>query len=155
MGLDRPIKLSLIFAFASVSIAAIRLVAHLPYVVNTWHCFQLVPSASVLRPVLVQQICHVLLLCRRTPWQSETCADQLEDISDFQPISTNLSRKISRWSRQSDQQSESQCAYLMLHLRCSAPSESSSSLNVIFQKFTSMDTMSIEGLCMIHCHFFF
>ena len=60
MGLDRPIKLSLIFAFASVSIAAIRLVAHLPFVVNTWHCFQLVPSASVLRPVLVQQICHVL-----------------------------------------------------------------------------------------------
>ena len=97
-----------------------------PFVANTWHCFQLVPSASVLRPVLVQQRCHVLLLCRRTPWQSKTCADQLEDTLDFQPISTNLSRKLSRRSRQFDQQFESQCAYPMRHPRCSAPSESSS-----------------------------
>ena len=45
---------------------------------------------------------------------------------DFQPISTNLSRKLSRWSRQFDQQSGSQCAYLVQHPRCSAPSVSSS-----------------------------
>ena len=42
--------------------------------------------------MLVQQIYGVLLLCRRSPWQSETCADQLEDILGFQPISTNVSR---------------------------------------------------------------
>ena len=81
-------------------------------------------------------------------WQSETCADQLEDILGFQPISTNLSRKLSRWSRQFDQQSGSQCAFLMQHPRCSAPSVSvftrRDSLKVIFQKFTSMDTMSLK-----------
>ena len=100
----------------------------IPFVASTWHCFPPVPSASVLQPVLVQQICLVLLLCSRNPWQSETCVDQLGDILilDFQPISTNLSRKLSRWSRQFDQQSESQCAYLIQHPRCSAPSVSSS-----------------------------
>ena len=172
MGLDRPIKLFLIFAVASVSIAAIRhlwrisaillkrpsrskvgrqssLQANvlapeesgrtptvsasihcvapdcslhpsarqalcgsrsathqypqqlcIPFVASTWHCFPPVPSASVLQPVLVPQICLVLLHCRRTPWRSETCADQLEDILGFQPISTILSRKLSRWSLQ-------------------------------------------------------
>ena len=119
-----------------------------PFVANTWHCFELVPSASVLRQVLVQQRCHVFLLCRKTPWQSETCADQLADILDFQPISTNPSRKLFKWSRQFDQQFESQCAY---------PDAASTmfstfrvvfirrdSLNVIFQKFTSMVTMSLK-----------
>ena len=61
----------------------------IPFVASTWHCFQPVPSASVLRPELIQQICRGLLPCRRNPWQSETCADQLEDTLGFQPISTN------------------------------------------------------------------
>ena len=120
----------------------------IPFVASTWHCFQLVPSASVLRPVLVQQIYHVLLFCQRNPWQSETCADQLEDIMDFQPISTNLSRKLSRWSRQFDQQSGSQCACLMQHPEMFSTFRvvltRGDSLNVIFQKFTSMDTMSLK-----------
>ena len=183
MGLDRPIKLFLSFAFASVSIAAIRhlwrisaillngpsgsrlggsefsvlacihcvapdcslhpparqalsgsrFATHqclqqfcIPFVANTWHCFPPDPSANVFQPVLVPQICLVLLPCRRTPWRSETCVDQPEDILGFRPISTILSRKPSRWSRQFGQQSDSQCAYLTQHPQCSAPSMSSS-----------------------------
>ena len=39
----------------------------IPFVSNIWDCFPPVPSASVLQPVLVPQICLVFLLCRRTP----------------------------------------------------------------------------------------
>ena len=204
MGLDRPIKLFLIFAFASVSNAAIRhlwrisaillgrpsgsklgrsefssskcpgtqrirpnthsarqalsgshFATHqcpqqfcIPFVANTWHCFPPVPFASVLQPVLVPQICLVLLPCRRTPLRSETCVDQLEDILGFQPISTNLSRKLSRWSRQIDQQSGSQLcipdAASTIFSTFSVIFKRGDSSKVIFQKFTSMDTMSLK-----------
>ena len=97
-----------------------------PFVADTWHCFPPVPSANVLQPLLAPQKCLVLLPCRRTPWRSETCVDQPEDILGVQPITTILSRRPSSWSRQFDRQSEQQCAYLMRHPRCSALSMSSS-----------------------------
>ena len=218
MGLDRPLKLFLIFAFASVSIAAIRHQWRISAILLNrssgsklgrsefssskcpgtqgirliTHCLGMCPlcctrlffasvssSSSVWKslcgtsmsstflypicrkylhcfppvPVLVQQICLVLLFCRRTTWRSETCADQLEDALDFQPISTILSRQLSRWSRQFDRQYESQCAYLMRihdvqHLQCRLHTKRciESDLPEIHIHGHSV----IEGLCMFH-----
>ena len=42
------------------------------------------------------------------------------------PSQPTCRERSSRWSRQFDQQSGSQCAYLMQHPQCSAPSVSSS-----------------------------
>ena len=185
MGLDRPIRLSLIFAFASVSIAAIRHLWRISAIFlkrpssmspgtrgirpNT-HCLGMYPLCCCTRlffasvsssSIVWKSLCDTSMsstilypTCRKylalfstcsicqcasagvgstnvprpsalskNP-QSETCADQLGDILDFQPISTNLS--LSRESRQFDQQFGSRCACLMQHPRCSAPSASSS-----------------------------
>ena len=177
MGLDRPIKLFLIFAFASVSMAAIR---HL-WRVSAWHpgnqtehplswhvsivlhqtvlcirqlvkhCLEITlrhinvlnnPASHLSQiPGMVSHVSH-LPMCFSRCWfhkyASSFCLVE-ETPGDLTPVWINSKTSwASSPSRPTCRESlpyclgsligksESQCAYLMQHPRCSAPSESSS-----------------------------
>ena len=230
MGLDRPIRLFLIFAFASVSIAAIRHLWRIsaillnrpsgsnlvdqnfpqacdlaleesdrtptvlacihcvvpdcslhpstrqalpgnhfathqgpqqsctPFVANTWHCFQLVPSASVLRPVLFNKdatsFCFVeeppgnlrpVRINSKTSWTSSpsqpTCRESSPD--GLGSLISNLNRNVHTRCGIHDVQHLQSRLHTRRFLECDLPEIHIHGHNLI------------KGLCMIHCHFSF